>query len=55
MSRRRFPVPLRSADEFVNLIQSISERPGFSAVLLRGLPVSTDAEGRLDMFSYVVL
>lgn len=49
MSRSRFPLPLRSADELVSLIQSIREWPGLSAVLFRGLPESTDAEG-LDMF-----
>ena len=32
------PHPVRSSPEFVNLIQSINERPGFSAVLFRGLP-----------------
>jgi hypothetical protein len=38
MSLNLPPHPVRSSPEFVSRIQSINERPGFSAVLFRGLP-----------------
>ena len=37
-SRIRPPVPERSFPDFVNRIQSMSEKPGRSATLFRGFP-----------------